>query len=96
MNDDPASEARIRDLDLSGLKCPLPVLRTRKILQRMRPGERIRLTCTDPLTIIDIPNLVRDTGNILVAHGEEKGKLHFVIQRSAKPETPKGPARAEP
>jgi tRNA 2-thiouridine synthesizing protein A len=61
----------------------------------MRTGDRIRLTCTDPLTIIDIPNLVRETGNILVAHDEEKGKLHFVIQR-AKPETPKGPAKTAP
>lgn len=50
-------------LDLTGLKCPLPVLKTRKALKTLRGGDRLEVHCTDPLSAIDIPNLVRETGD---------------------------------
>ncbi len=62
------SHAGVRELDLSGLKCPLPVLRTRKVLEHAQAGDRIRLICTDPLTSIDIPHLLRETGDLLEEH----------------------------
>jgi len=52
-------------LDLRGLKCPLPALRTRKALSGMQPGDLLIVACTDPLAAIDIPNLVRETGDRL-------------------------------
>jgi len=73
-------EAAIRELDLSGLKCPLPVLRTRKALADAPAGCRIRLTCTDPLTVIDIPHLLQQTGDVLEDHREVDGKQVFVIR----------------
>jgi tRNA 2-thiouridine synthesizing protein A len=45
-------------ISLRGLKCPLPALKTRKLLARMQPGEVLTIECTDPLTTIDIPNLL--------------------------------------
>lgn len=86
---------RPMELDLSGLKCPLPVLRMRKILQRAKVGDRFRLTCTDPLTAIDIPNLVRETGDILEEYHSDAGKLVFLI-RCAKAWMREGPAQAGP
>ena len=50
-------------LDLSGLKCPLPALKTRKALKALQPGDRLEVRCTDPLSVIDIPNLIRETGD---------------------------------
>ena len=50
-------------IDLRGLKCPLPALRTRKALSRLPAGATIVVVCTDPLAEIDIPNLVRETGD---------------------------------
>ncbi len=50
-------------LDLSGLKCPLPVLKTRKALKALMPGDLLEVHCTDPLSVIDIPNLIRETGD---------------------------------
>ena len=50
-------------LDLSGLKCPLPALKTRKALKSLNPGDRLEVHCTDPLSVIDIPALVRETGD---------------------------------
>ena len=55
-----------KTLDLRGLKCPLPALRTRKALAGMRPGDLLIVECTDPLAGIDIPNLVRETGDRLL------------------------------
>jgi tRNA 2-thiouridine synthesizing protein A len=52
-------------LDLSGLKCPLPALKTRKALQRLGPGDRLVVTCTDPMAAVDIPHLLRETGDAL-------------------------------
>jgi tRNA 2-thiouridine synthesizing protein A len=71
-------------LDLSGLKCPLPALKTRKALQRLGPGERLTVICTDPLAAIDIPNLVRETGDTLEEQRSEGPKLIFGIRRAAR------------
>ncbi|MCJ2068014.1 sulfurtransferase TusA family protein [Methylobacterium sp. J-030] len=72
-------------LDLSGLKCPLPVLRTRKALRRLAAGRSLAVTCTDPLAMIDIPNLVREEGAVLDAAERDGDRLRFRIARSAKP-----------
>ena len=50
-------------LDLTGLKCPLPALKTRKALKALSPGDLLEVHCTDPLSVIDIPNLIRETGD---------------------------------
>jgi tRNA 2-thiouridine synthesizing protein A len=65
-------------VDLRGLKCPLPALKTRKLLSRMNAGDTLVIECTDPLTQIDIPNLLRQTGDKL-EHSAQKGRV-FVFQ----------------
>ena len=62
-----------KTINLRGLKCPLPALRARKALAGLKPGDLLIAECTDPLTEIDIPNLLRQTGDELVerARGEE-------------------------
>ena len=54
-----------RTLDLRHLKCPLPVLHARKALAGMQPGELLVMDCTDPMALIDIPVLVRQTGDVV-------------------------------
>jgi tRNA 2-thiouridine synthesizing protein A len=69
-------------LDLSGLKCPLPALKTRKALSALSPGDRLNVVSTDPLSAIDIPNLIRETGDLLVAAPTAPAdKLSFVIEK---------------
>jgi len=87
------------DLDLSGLKCPLPALRTRKALRRLRPGERLRVTCTDPLAGIDIPHLVHEEGDRLLDQGSVDGRQVFTIERHSQEKRPaqeKGPVVTGP
>ncbi len=72
-------------LDLSGLKCPLPALKTRKALQRLAPGERLVVTCTDPMAAIDIPHLIGETGDELEEHKATGTALVFQIRKKAAP-----------
>jgi tRNA 2-thiouridine synthesizing protein A len=71
-------------LDLRGLKCPLPALRTRKALSGLRPGAILRVECTDPLAGIDIPNLVRETRDTLESMSRQDDVTVFRIRRSAE------------
>ncbi|MBO0750752.1 MAG: sulfurtransferase TusA family protein [Bradyrhizobiaceae bacterium] len=73
----------VTTIDLRGLKCPLPALRTRKALSRLRPGAALVVECTDPLSAIDIPNLVRETGDTLEDNTQHDDVLIFRIRKSA-------------
>jgi tRNA 2-thiouridine synthesizing protein A len=53
-------------LDTSGLLCPVPVYKASLALQRMTEGQTLKLICTDPGALADIPALARQTGNSLV------------------------------
>jgi tRNA 2-thiouridine synthesizing protein A len=68
-------------MDLRGLKCPLPALRVRKMLSSLKSGDLIVAECTDPLTAIDIPNLLRETGDALEDKGAAEGLLTFKIRK---------------
>ncbi|NGX94981.1 MAG: sulfurtransferase TusA family protein [Candidatus Afipia apatlaquensis] len=69
-------------LDLTGLKCPLPVLKTRKALRSLTAGDRLEVHCTDPLSVIDIPNLIRETGDRveIIEHAEKR--IVFMIEKT--------------
>jgi tRNA 2-thiouridine synthesizing protein A len=69
-------------VSMRGLKCPLPALKTRKLLSKMAAGERLTIECTDPLTTIDIPNLVRETGDTIEARDKKGRVLTFTIRKS--------------
>jgi TusA-related sulfurtransferase len=71
-----------KTFDLRGLKCPLPVLRTRKALAGMRAGDVLVVACTDPLAGIDIPNLLRETGDTLEETRNEAAIITFRIRKS--------------
>ena len=72
------SKATPAVLDLEGLKCPLPALKTAKALDSLPLGACIEVSATDPLAMIDIPHLVHQRGDVLLA--SQSGKvLHFLI-----------------
>lgn len=68
-------------LNLRGIKCPLPALRARKALTRLAAGELLILECTDPLAEIDIPNLVRETGDFLESTDRYSDVIVFRIRK---------------
>ncbi|MGL5166581.1 MAG: sulfurtransferase TusA family protein [Afipia sp.] len=68
-------------LDLTGLKCPLPVLKTRKALKALIAGDRLEVHCTDPLSVIDIPNLIRETGDRVEIVERAEKRIVFMIEK---------------
>lgn len=69
-------------LDLRGLKCPLPALKTRKALSRVAAGTVLRVECTDPMAAIDIPHLIGETGDHLEEQSREGDLLVFRIRKA--------------
>jgi tRNA 2-thiouridine synthesizing protein A len=69
-------------LDLSGLKCPLPALKTRKALKSLNPGDRLEVHCTDPLSVIDIPALIRETGDSVEITEQAARRIVFLIEKA--------------
>ena len=76
-----ATKAEPAAVNMRGLKCPLPALKTRRLLAKMTPGEVLVIECTDPLTTIDIPNLLRETGDELVGNSKKGRVLTFRIRK---------------
>jgi tRNA 2-thiouridine synthesizing protein A len=71
----------VEELDLRGLKCPLPALKTRKALARIAKGERLLVRATDPMSAIDIPHVVADVGGRVVSLVRDGRLLAFRIER---------------
>lgn len=69
-------------LDLTGLRCPLPALKTRKALKSLLPGDRLEVHCTDPLAVIDIPNLIRETGDRVEITERVEYRTVFLIEKA--------------
>lgn len=63
-------------LDLRGIRCPHVVLRAKKALRTVPVGGVLALECTDPLTVIDVPHFVTQTGHRLDAQ-ERAGDLYI-------------------
>lgn len=72
-----------RIADLRGLRCPLPVLKARKLMNKLAPGDRLVLECTDPMTAIDIPNYARQDGHVLERQ-ERRGEIYVYAITRAK------------
>ncbi len=69
-------------LDLTGLKCPLPALKTRKALKSLKPGDLLEVHCTDPLSVIDIPSLIRETGDRVEIIERAERRIVFLIEKT--------------
>ncbi|HNJ76427.1 MAG: sulfurtransferase TusA family protein [Rhodocyclaceae bacterium] len=70
-----------RELDVKGLNCPLPILRTKKALAEMQTGQTLRVLATDPGSVKDFQAFARQTGNELVTSGESAGVYEYVLKR---------------
>ena len=70
-----------RQLDVKGLNCPLPILRTKKALSEMSPGEVLHVLATDPGSVKDFHAFAKQTGNELLSSAEVNQVLEFYLKR---------------
>ena len=68
-------------IDVRGLKCPLPVLKTARRMQPHPRGSRFLVRATDPLAAIDVPHFCTEGGHQLLASGKEGAELYFRIEK---------------
>ena len=69
------------DLDALGLLCPLPVLKARRRLSRLAPGEVLRLRSDDPAAVVDVPHFCAEAGHVLLDTAEQDGTHVFLIRK---------------
>ncbi|ACV37374.1 sulfurtransferase TusA family protein [Accumulibacter sp.] len=70
-----------RELDVKGLNCPLPILRTKKALSDMSPGQVLHVLATDPGSLKDFQAFARQTGNELLSSAEVDRVFEYFLKR---------------
>ena len=70
-----------KELDVRGLNCPLPILRSKKYLADMASGQILRILATDPGSAIDFQVFSDQTGNILLSLSETNKEFTFYIKK---------------
>lgn len=71
-----------KEFDASGLACPLPIVKTKKSLADMAPGQVLRVLATDPGSVADMAAFAEQTGHTLLSSGQEGGKYVFMLKKA--------------
>jgi tRNA 2-thiouridine synthesizing protein A len=70
-----------KTLDLKGLSCPLPIVKTAQAIKELEPGDIIEALATDPGSVPDFAAWTRSTGHELIEQTEEGGVYRFLIRK---------------
>ena len=70
-----------KELDARGLNCPLPILRTKKALADLHPGQVLKVLATDPGAVKDFQTFSRQTGHELLAHDAADREFTFFMKK---------------
>ena len=71
-------------LDATGLKCPMPVLRTRRMLESMAIGDTLKLIADDQTSVTDVPAFCRMAGHHLQHVDDQNGRIIFIIEKDGQ------------
>jgi tRNA 2-thiouridine synthesizing protein A len=75
------SQAIARTLDLKGLSCPLPIVKTAQAMKELTSGDVVEAFATDPGSVPDFAAWAKTTGNEIVEQTTEDGVFRFVIRK---------------
>jgi TusA-related sulfurtransferase len=73
----------IVELDARRLLCPMPVIRLQDCINRQAPGTRVRISCTDPGTLNDIPTWCRLNDHQVLSIDEQQDEIVFLVQKDS-------------
>lgn len=71
----------MNELDVKGLSCPLPILRTRALLNTLAVGDEVKVYVTDPASVIDFRHFCNITSNELLGYEHKDGVFIYHIRR---------------
>lgn len=76
-----------RTLDCKGLSCPMPVVRTRKMMEELEPGQVLEVEATDKGSVADLRSWTERMGHQYLGTREENGVIHHFIRKASTEET---------
>lgn len=68
-------------VDATGLRCPLPLLKAKQALNQLQPGETLRVTATDAGSVRDFHAFAELSGNRLISFVEVDGVFEYLLQK---------------
>lgn len=71
-----------KELDARGLNCPLPILRAKKSLTGMTPGQVLKILATDPGSVKDFEAFAKQTGHPLLSSSKTGGEFLFYLKKT--------------
>jgi tRNA 2-thiouridine synthesizing protein A len=71
-----------KEIDASGLACPMPIVKAKKALESLASGQVLRVLGTDPGTLDDMPAFAASGGHTLISAGEEGDRFVFLIRKA--------------
>ncbi len=69
-------------LDVTGLNCPLPLLKAKQSLNRLEAGKVLEVVCTDPGSVRDFDVFSRQSGHELLKSAESEGTYTYWLRKS--------------
>ena len=76
-------------LDATGLNCPMPLLKAKRALNDLAPGELLLVLATDPGSVRDFEVFSTQSGHALLESGRDQGRYRYLLEK-------KRPARQTP
>lgn len=70
-----------QELDVSGLSCPMPLLKAKQALNRLDSGKVLRVIATDPSSVRDFQAFSEQSGIALLKSGREDDRFVYWLQK---------------
>ena len=70
-------------LDVSGLQCPMPLLKAKKALNALPGGALLRVIATDPGSVRDFEVFAKQSGNVLLESTSADGRFSYLLRKKA-------------
>ncbi len=71
-----------RQIDCTGLFCPMPIVKTREAMKQMARGQVLEMVSDDPASEADMKSWAQITGNELVHVGRDRGVFRFLVRKA--------------
>ncbi len=81
--DNPMTDSNAKSLDARGLNCPMPLLKAKKAINELAPGDILTVVATDPGSVRDFRVFSEQSGHALLESREADGEFFYRLQKKA-------------
>ncbi|PTL40203.1 sulfurtransferase TusA family protein [Alkalicoccus saliphilus] len=74
-------------LDAKGLACPMPIVKTKKAIGALEPGQVIEIQATDKGSTADLEAWAKKSGHQYIGTSEKEGVLYHYVRKSTGEES---------